>query len=193
MAVFDYLGVMLSVILGLGVTHLLAGLSKQIHYRKTVRFSWVHTLWTLNILTYIVIIWWGMFWWSRQEEWFFFHFLLLILYAIVLFFAASLLFPWDIPEDFDFEAHFFDIRPWFFSVITFAWCVDIPETVLKSEVGLGLRNLPTGYVVLIGVQLFLSALGIFWSNRTFHKFFAIFWPIFTVGYLSITTLAQIAT
>ena len=107
--------------------------------------------------------------------------------------VPRLLFPWDIPEDFDFEAHFFDIRPWFFSVITFAWCVDIPETVLKSEVGLGLRNLPTGYVVLIGVQLSLSALGIFWSNRTFHKFFAIFWPIFTVGYLSITTLAQIAT
>ena len=36
MGVFEYLGVLLSVILGLGLTHLLAGLSKIIHHRKTL-------------------------------------------------------------------------------------------------------------------------------------------------------------
>ena len=190
MAVFDYLGVMLSVILGLGVTHLLAGLSKAIHHRKTVKFSWIHALWTLNILIYIVIIWWGMFWWNSQEEWSFFEFLLLILYAIFLFLSASLLFPWDIPENFDFEAHFFDTRPWFFSVVLLAWCIDVPETVLKSDAGL--RDMPTGYLALVLAHLVLSAVGIFSSNRSYHRFYAIFWPILTVGYLSATTLIQIA-
>jgi len=190
MGVFEYLGVLLSVILGLGVTHILAGLSKIVHHRKTVRLSWVHTLWTLNVLIYIVIIWWGMFWWSGQQDWSFFEFLLLILYAIVLFFAASLLFPWDLTEDFDFEAHFFETRPWFFSVLAFAWCIDIPETVIKSDEGL--RSLPESYVVLVVSHIVLNVTAVFWSNRIFHKFYAIFWPVFTIGYLSVTTLAQIA-
>ncbi len=191
MSVFEYLGVLLSVIMGLGVTHLLAGISKTIHYRKTLRLFWVHTLWTFNILIQIVIIWWGMFWWSGQAEWSFFNFLLLLLYAIVLFLAASLLYPWELPSDFDFEAHFFETRPWFFSVLFIAWCIDIPETVLKSDDGL--RDLPEAYVFLIAAQFIMNLLGATWPNHTYHKIFAVFWPIFTVGYLYVTTLAQIAS
>ena len=55
MGVFEYLGVLLSVIMGLGVTHILAGLSKVIHHRKTFKSYWVHTLWCINVLIYIVI------------------------------------------------------------------------------------------------------------------------------------------
>ena len=190
MSVFEYLGVFLSVIMGLGVTHILAGISKTIHHRRTLKHFWLHTLWAFNILVYIVIIWWGMFWWSAQQEWSFFEFLLLILYTIVLFVAASLLFPWDLPDDFDFEAHFFDTRPWFFSVLTIAWCIDIPETVLKSEGGM--RDLPEAYLVFIITQLGSSVIAVFWSNRTYHRIFALSWPVFTIGYLSITTLVQIA-
>jgi hypothetical protein len=191
MSVFEYLGVLLSVIMGLGVTHILAGLSKTIHHRRTLKLFWVHTLWAFNVLIYIVIIWWGMFWWSGLQEWSFFQFLLLILYAIVLFLAASLLFPWDLRNDFDFEAHFFDTRPWFFSVLALAWCIDIPETVLKSEGGM--RGLPQAYLVFVVTHLIFTTVGVFWSNRTYHKIVAVGWPVLTVGYLSITTLAQIAS
>ena len=191
MSVFEYLGVLLSVIMGLGVTHLLAGLSKTIHHRKTVKHYWVHTLWTFNVLVYIVIIWWGMFWWSGLEEWSFFRFFLLILYAILLFLTASLLFPWDLPNDIDFERHFSETRPWFFSILTCAWLIDVPETVIKSEAGL--RGLPEAYIALVSVHVLLNLLAVFWSNRAYHKFFAIFWPIWTVGYLSFTTLDEIAT
>ena len=191
MSVFEYLGVLLSVIMGLGVTHLLAGISKTIHYRKTSNLFWVHALWTFNILIQIVIIWWGMFWWSGEAEWSFFNFLLLLLYAVFLFLAASLLYPWEFSGDFDFKAHFFETRPWFFSVLTIAWCIDIPETLLKS--GGGLRELPEAYILLIAVQLVMNLLGAIWPNITYHKIFAVFWPLFTVGYLSVTTLAQIAS
>jgi hypothetical protein len=191
MGVFEYLGVLLSVIMGLGVTHILAGLSKAIHHRKTFKHSWVHSMWALNILIYIISIWWGMFWWSTQLEWSFFEFLLLIIYTIVLFLAASLLFPWDLSEDFDFEAHFFDIRPWFFSILAIAWCLDIPETILKSDGGL--RDLPEAYLLFVATHISLATVGAFWANGTYHKIYAVAWPIMTIGYLSITTLAAIAT
>jgi len=190
MGVFEYLGVILSVIMGLGVTHILAGLSKTIHQRKTVRLYWVQTLWALNILIYIVTIWWGMFWWSGQQEWSYFQFVLLLLYAIFLFLAASLIFPWDVPEHFDFERHFYETRPWFFAVLAIAWLIDIPETVAKSDTGL--RALPEAYVAFVGPQVVLGVIAVFWSNRSYHKFYAVFWPVFTVGYMSITTLAAIA-
>jgi hypothetical protein len=191
MSVFEFLGVLLSVIVGLGVTHLLAGLSKTIHHRNTVRISWIHTLWTFNVLIYIVIIWWGMFWWSGLEDWSFFNFLLLILYAIVLFLAASLLYPWDLPHDFDFDAHFFETRPWFFAVLTVGWAIDIPETALKSVDGL--RDLPEAYLALAATNLVLFLIGAFWSNRTYHKILAVLWPVYTIVYLSMTTLAAIAS
>jgi hypothetical protein len=190
MSVFEYLGVLLSVIIGLGVTHLLAGLSKTIHFRKTIRLYWVHTLWTFNVLIFIVIIWWGMFWWSGLEDWSFFNFLLLTLYAIVLFLLASLLYPWELTTDFDFEMHFQDTRPWFFAVLALAWLIDMPETVLKSDGGM--RDLPQAYVLMVATQLVMATIGAIWPNRSFHGFYAVFWPIFTVGYVSVTTLVEIA-
>ena len=132
-----------------------------------------------------------MFWWSNQQEWSYFQFLLLILYAIFLFLAASLIFPWEISEDFDFESHFFDTRPWFFGVFALAWCIDIPETMAKSTIGL--RELPADYRVLAIPHITLSVVAAFWANKKYHSFFAIFWLVYTVGYLSVTTLAEIAT
>ncbi|MBT8361964.1 MAG: hypothetical protein KJO32_13515 [Deltaproteobacteria bacterium] len=111
MGVFEYLGVILSVIMGLGVTHILAGLSKAIHHRKTVKVYSVQALWAANILIYIMSIWWGMFCWSGQQEWSYFQFLLLIFNAILLFLSASLILPWDFSDDFDFENHFYETRP----------------------------------------------------------------------------------
>ena len=69
MGVFEYLGVILSVIMGLGVTHILAGFSMTSHQRKTVNPYCDQALWALNVLIYIFTIWWGMFWWSVQQEW----------------------------------------------------------------------------------------------------------------------------
>lgn len=191
MTLFEYLSVFLSVIMGLGVTHVLVGFSKTIHYRQTLELSWVHTLWAVNILIYIVIIWWGMFWWSKQIQWSFFEFLLLLLYAITLFLAASLLYPWDMTKNFDFRAHFDETRVWFFSVFLFAWCLDIPETVLKAEEGV--RDLPEIYLAMVAVQFSLAGLAVLWSNMSYHKFYAVFWPVFTVGYLAFTTLSAIAS
>jgi hypothetical protein len=191
MSVFEYLGVILSVIMGLGLTHVLAGLSKTVHHRRTMKPYWVHTVWAFNTLIYIVIIWWGMFWWSNQQDWLFFQFLLLILYAIVLFFLASLLYPWDIPDDFDFETHFFETRPWFFSVLALGWLVDIPETMLKSKDGL--RDLPEGYVLFVSTFIALGLIGAIWSNKTYHKIFAVLWGTVAIAYLSATTLREIVT
>jgi uncharacterized membrane protein len=66
---FEYLGVLIAVILGLSLTHLLRGLVKLIHMRRTIKPYWVQVVWTVNILLYVLAVWWGMFWWNRLESW----------------------------------------------------------------------------------------------------------------------------
>jgi len=191
MSVFEYLGVFLSLIMGLGVTHILTGISKTVHFRQTVKPCWVQLMWALNSLIYIIIIWWGMFWWSGQEHWSFFQFLFIILYAIALFALCSLLYPWSIAPDFDFEAHFYNSRMWFFGALTVCWLIDIPETLMKS--GEGLRALPAGYLIFIGVHLALSVSAMLTDSRRYHAIYAVAWPLYTLAYLSLSTLREIAT
>ncbi|NIQ81711.1 MAG: hypothetical protein GTN93_27175, partial [Anaerolineae bacterium] len=172
MTLFEYLGVLISVVMGLGITHLLIGTSKVIQHRESIRLYWVHAVWTVNILIYILVIWWGMFWWSSLEEWTFYNFLFVTLYAIVLFLLAAMLHPWDVPTDFDYEEHFFKNRAWFFSLFIVAWCIDVPETTLKA--GMGLRELPQAYLLFVTTMLTLSLVGALTRNRLYHAFFAVF-------------------
>ena len=157
MTVFEYLSVLMSVIFGLGVTHLLAGVSKIIHHRDTMRIYWVHLVWAFNLLVYILAIWWGMFWWSTAQEWYFFQYLFIVLYAILMFLAAGMLFPWSLENDFDGERHFMYNRRWFFGIHALCWLVDIPETFSKADGGL--RDAPSFYVAYVGLMLSISVAG----------------------------------
>ena len=190
MSAFEYLGVLVSVVMGLGLTHLLTGVSKTIHHRDTLRVYWVHLMWALNVAIYIVAIWWGLFWWSGETSWTFFQFLFILLYAIVLFLLASLLFPWDLEADQDLEDHFWRTRPWFFSFLAVAWVIDIPETVMKGQEGL--RGVPAGYAILAATHVTLALVGAMTSDRRFHAAYAVLWPTVSVGFLTFSTLNQIA-
>jgi hypothetical protein len=190
MTLFEYLGVLLSVIMGLGLTHILIGFSKTIHHRDTFRIDWVHLLWALNVIIYIVGIWWGLFWWSGLSRWTFPEFLFVMSYAVVLFLLASILYPWSLSLDFDFERHFVRNRVWFFGILAAAWCIDVAETSLKARGGL--RDLPPAYFVWVGVHIVLSLIAARTPSRRFHATFAVFWLVWTLAYLSLTTLGQIA-
>jgi hypothetical protein len=189
LSVFEYLGVLLSVVIGLGLTHLLTGLSKTIHHRDTLRPYWVQLLWVFNIGLYIVAVWWGMFSWSEQGTWSFLQFLFILLYAVLLFLLASLLFPWDMTPDHDLEEHFWRTRPWFFAVLALARLIDIPETILKEQEGL--RGVPSAYMIFALLHLTLAIVAAVTPRRTFHAVYAIVWPVSSVGYVTLTILGQI--
>lgn len=166
MGIFEYLGVLISVIMGLGVTHLAVGASKLVQNRDRCKPSLTHSLWTVFMLMYIVIVWWGMYWWSNHTDWLNYEYLFITAYALILFFLSALLFPHDMDKDIDAEAYFFKQRRWFFSFLIVAWLLDIPETLLKSEGGL--RELPSDYFVFIAIQLSIAIAGLVTDNRKVH-------------------------
>ena len=189
MGVFEYIGVLVSVIMGLGNTHLATGTSKSVQHRDSVRFYLPHTVWTINILIYILMIWWGMFWWSQHEDWFAYEYLFITLYAIVLFFLASMLYPWDMREDVDLEASFFRNRRWFFGTLILAWLIDIPETILKASSNL--REVPADYFVFVSFELTAGLIGFIFKNRVVHLLLPFVWLTFTLFYVLSSVVGRI--
>jgi hypothetical protein len=90
---FDYVSVILSVVIGLGLSHLLGGYVELVKSRRAVKFYWVHSLWiALAFLSHIFLGWtmWGL---RHYRDWNFFAFLLVLAAPVSLYAAAALLIP----------------------------------------------------------------------------------------------------
>jgi hypothetical protein len=186
---FDYLGILVAVILGLSLTHLLRGLSKLIQQRRTVKPYWVHVVWTINILIYVLGIWWGMFWWTRLQVWTIEEFFYIALYCIVLFMLASMLYPPESSHDLNCEEYFFANKSWFFGIQLAAWLLDIPETLAKA--GAHLRDVPRQYEYFVPTMLLICVVGLGSTNRRVHGVLCLAWLAAIIAYLTFTSLEKI--
>jgi hypothetical protein len=90
---FEYLSVMISIVLGLGVTQLLTGLGQLVRARHEVRLYLPTLLWMLSLLAVHVQSWWSSFGLRNQAEWSFGTFALVLLQPMLLFLLAALLTP----------------------------------------------------------------------------------------------------
>lgn len=187
---FSYLGVLISVILGLALTHLLVGVSKLVQMRRTVRTYWVHVVWAVNVLMFVLAVWWGMFWWNKLEVWTIEQFLFITGYSIVLFMLASMLFPSEFPEEIDFEEYFYANKAWFFGILLAATLIDIPETLEKGVAHL--RDVPRQYVLYVPATLALVVTALCTRNRRLHAVLAVGWLVLLLAYLAFTSLSRIA-
>ena len=104
---FSFVMVLLSIIVGLGVTELLTNVARQIQVRSKQKFYWVHS--TLVALVFIALLqqWWES--WDQRfvESWSFPILLMMIGAPVGLYVISHLLFPKDI-EDTDFEEFYYD-------------------------------------------------------------------------------------
>jgi hypothetical protein len=190
MGIFEYLGVLISVIMGLGITHLAVGASKLVQNRDRCKPYITHSLWSLAVLLYILIVWWGMYWWSKHVDWRAYQYLFITLYALTLFFLSALLYPYDMDKDIDVEAYFFKQRRWFFSVFIIAWLLDIPETLSKGQTAL--REVPPDYLVFVISHISICVVGLITENRAVHVALPIIWMTATLVFIGSSTMSIIA-
>src|SRR5262245_10261047 len=90
---FSYLAVLISIILGLGITQLLSGLGRLLQDRRRVKVYWPTIVWVGLLLVVHVQTWWAMFGLRTLSNWSFLAFLLVLLQPIVLFLLAALILP----------------------------------------------------------------------------------------------------
>lgn len=118
---FEYLSVMNSVVLGLGISHLLADAARLIQGRAQVRFYWVTLVWAFILLLQHLQMWWILFDYRDLGQWSFFTFLLTLLPSMLLYTSTALVLPeFNVGEGIDLRAHYYKIHRWFFPLVTAA-------------------------------------------------------------------------
>src|SRR5262245_33189052 len=90
---FSYLTVLISIILGLGITHLLGGLGRVLQARGHVRSYWPSIAWVVLLLVIHVQTWWALFGLRSFQHWSFLAFVVVLLQPIVLYLLAALVVP----------------------------------------------------------------------------------------------------
>ena len=95
MSLYEFILVMVSLVLAIGVTHLLHEMASIVRYRETLEIDLVTVLWTVILFFSAILYWWSL-WDFIAVEWTFPRFCFLLLTPILLFGAISLLVSEDV-------------------------------------------------------------------------------------------------
>jgi hypothetical protein len=130
---FAYLSVLISIILGLGVAHLLSGFAELIKRRGSLKLWWPTLLWMITIFLIHVQTWWALFALRDVENWSFAAFLVVLLQPVCLFMMASLITP-RLPADglHDLEQLYWREHRWFFAFILGALAASLSKDLILT-------------------------------------------------------------
>jgi len=166
LGLFEYISVLTSIIVGLGIAHLLRGLAGLIQHPGRHKTYWVHLLWVGFMFFNMVFFWWWEFSLVTREVWQFQNYLFIVSYAVVLFLACAMLFPTDLDDYSGFEDYFMSRRVWFFGLFGTSTFIDLYDTWLKGAehfASLGLE-----YKVFSAINLAVAVIGAKSSSRVVH-------------------------
>ena len=158
MNTFEYVMVLVSIVIALAIAHLLTALGECVRRFRTKDEAFkpdaVFLLWVGFVLIWLVSFWWWEF--KYQEivtDWSFGLYLFVIGYSIALFMLAEILVPHRMRGVTDTYAHFLEGRKWFFGTLLLVQAIDIVDTFLKGS-DWGMRPaVLTVYSVTISVAI----------------------------------------
>ena len=115
---FNYLSVLISIILGLAIAQVLQGVRGLILTRKKVKLYAPTVIWTGMALLVAIQGWWASFSMHQQATWNFLGLLVIVLQAVSVYMIAALVLP-DPKGDtvVDLREHYFAHRHWFFGAL----------------------------------------------------------------------------
>lgn len=137
MTAFEYVMVLVSIIIALAIAHLLTAVSASIHRLRgqgeRIELDAVYILWIGYVLIWLISFWWWEF--KFQDviaEWSYGLYLFIVIYSILLFMLAAVLVPHRMQGVTNSYDYFMQGRKWFFSLLLLVQAVDIVDTFLKG-------------------------------------------------------------
>ena len=118
MSEFEYLAVFISIIFGISVTHILAGVVRSIYRGENDQ---THNVLAAFFFLVLILNWWVGFSWADHEVWSFDKFLIIVIWAVMHYIAAITLYP---PLSAGVEHPFEFRRNWFLWVFSAAAVMD---------------------------------------------------------------------
>jgi hypothetical protein len=177
MEMFNYVMVLASVIIGLGIAHLLMGVAAILQHPGREKVYWVHLLWVAAVFLRAIFWWWFEFQLSKTAQWTFALYIFVLGYAVLIYLWCALLFPRDLAGYDGFKDYFYSRRGWFFGFLLAGQAIDIADTLLKGWAHF--RSLGASYMIWLGMISVLAVIAMRTRNERFHGAFA----ILSVAYL----------
>jgi hypothetical protein len=134
---FQHVMVLASIILGLGITHLLLGVNAAIdrisNDDRPIRLSWASGFWLAYLFVWMVLFWWWEFrLLDLLEYWSLWRYFVVIGYALVLFLLVALLVPKDWGSIENMDQYFLSKRRWFYPILLVAFMLDLLDSYMKG-------------------------------------------------------------
>jgi hypothetical protein len=165
MDAFSYLSVLLSIIIGLGITQILTAVGRIIRHRDRVRADWLPLLWAAVLLVVYVQVWWSMFGLRHVREWTFAMFLAVLTQTATLYLMAAVVLPEQIDDQrVDLYAYYERQHRWFFGFFLATLLVSVIKDLIVN--GVLPRPLNLGFHILLAVA---SLAAIFVRRRRFQE------------------------
>lgn len=110
MQLFEFLMILMSIIIGLGIAEILSGAGRLLRARDTVRFYWIHSLFQVGIFLALLQLWWESWDLRLLPEITYLQTCVLLLGPISIFLIAFLLYP-DPVQHADVRAYYYRQSP----------------------------------------------------------------------------------
>ncbi len=110
---FDFLMVLYSIIVGIGMSQILMAVGRILQAEKTIQPYWIHSAWVLLVFLLHIFVWFNAWEYSRIQTWNFSQFLSFLAVPTLLFITSVLTFP-DIYQEKE-----YDLRDYYYA--SFGW------------------------------------------------------------------------
>ena len=170
MELFNYVMVLVSIIIGLAITHLLKGVARVVQHPGRDKIYWIHLVWVGNAFLGAVFFWWWEFRLAEQA-WTFQLYLFVLFYAVLIYLRSAILFPLDLEGYDGFRDYYYSRRGWGFGLAALQVAVDVIDTLLKGMAYF--TSLSVGYPIASAVLFLLFVIAAITRNERFHGAFGI--------------------
>jgi hypothetical protein len=164
---FEFVSVLISIVVGLGITHVLRGVAVAVDEREQAPIDSVHMAWTGVVFLNLALNWWVLFSWREHAVWSFDLFFSLIVWVVALYLPVVFLFPPRKTATESWATVYRKNRQWFLGSFAVFAAADIWVTALRG----GLFD-PPAYLPLVGHYFVLWISGVFVARPGYQRFLA---------------------
>jgi hypothetical protein len=183
MGPFEYIALLASIVIALGITRIFTGIGRILQLRKEVKIYWVHILWVGNVFLWLLLNWWILYRWRTFEIWTFYLFIFILISPIIAFLLSVLLLPEPLEGGMNLKRYFYDNSRWFFSLAAILPLLDVIDTRLKGWEHFVAQG-PI-YLITIALIFLLCVIGSRTKSELYHAAFGVFFLIYMIGFITI--------
>ena len=160
LSIFEFVMVLVSIIIGLGIAEILNGVASQLRHRRTVRFYWVHSVFAMAIFLALIQQWWEIWGLSTATVWTIVGLLMMLGGPVGLYLIAHLLFPENLRGADLRDYYYGEMRPvWSLAAITVVMAT-LFRPVVFGDTLIAPENATSGLILAGALALAASRQGV---------------------------------